>query len=254
MSNFRRSEATFTCLAILFCVNLVLTNILAVKIFDVPYFHVALSGGDLLYPLSFLIMDIITEIWGKQRASFVVYAGFFTCLFMLIVVQICLQLTPHPYWVSPGNTFGFTSPKHYQNAFASVFHVGGFLVLASSVAYLTSQLMDITLFHFFKKLTHGKHLWLRNNGSTILSQMVDSIIFTSIYFFFGIGLELSACVQMFLYMYGFKVFFALIDTPFCYAGIALINHLNDCEASRLFFRESGADQSAYRPFLRRHNP
>ena len=89
-------------------------------------------------------------------------------------------------------------------------------------------------FNFFKKLTHGKHLWLRNNGSTMLSQMVDSMIFTSIYFFLGVGLEFGVCVQMFLYMYGFKVCFALIDTPFCYAGVALIRRLVDKKKELLF--------------------
>lgn len=222
MEGFKKSEKLFTAIAILFCVNLVLTNILAVKIFNVPYLNIALSGGDLLYPLSFLMTDIVTEVWGKKRANFIVYSGFFISLFMLGMVQICLQLTPHPYWVGPDNSYGFSSASEYQNAFTSVFNVGGFLVLASSVAYLTSQLMDIRLFHFLKKLTNGKHLWLRNNGSTMLSQMVDSLIFTSIYFFWGIGLEFAVCVQMFLYMYGFKLFFALIDTPFCYAGVAFV--------------------------------
>lgn len=222
MSSLRKSDAVFTALAILFCVNLVLTNILAVKIFRVPFFNIALSGGDLLYPLSFLITDIVTEIWGEKRSRFVVLSGFFMCLFMLMVVQFTLHLPPHPYWVSPDNQFGFTTPEDYQQAFSSVFHVGGFLILASSTAYLASQLTDIQIFQFLKRLTSGRHLWLRNNGSTILSQMIDSFIFTIIYFFWGIGLELAACIQMFLYMLGFKIAFALIDTPFCYAGVAVI--------------------------------
>jgi len=222
MNHLRRSDAVFTALAILFCVNLVLTNILAVKIFKVPYFNMALSGGDLLYPLSFLITDIVTEIWGEKRSRFVVIAGFIMCLFMLAVVQLTLYLPPHPYWVSPENSFGLTTPEEYQNAFTSVFHVGGFLVVASSAAYLTSQLVDIRLFQFLKNLTTGRHLWLRNNASTILSQTIDSLIFTTIYFFLGVGLEFSACVHMFLYMLAFKTAFALIDTPLCYLGVSIV--------------------------------
>lgn len=225
MERFKKSENIFIALAILFSVNLVLTNILAVKIFYIPFLNRALSGGDLLYPLSFLITDIVTEIWGKKRAGFIVLIGFFMSLFMLGVVQICLNLTPHPYWVAPENPFGYLSPEDYQNAFTSVFSVGGTLILASTLAYLASQTIDIRLFHSLKKITRGKHLWLRNNASTMLSQLVDSLIFTGIYFFWGIGLEFAACLEMFVTMYGFKLLFALVDTPFCYAGVAFVRSL-----------------------------
>jgi len=236
------NDLKFCALAIVFCVTLVLTNILSVKIFQLPFLNIALTGGDLLYPLCFLITDIVTEVWGKRRASFIVYAGFFTMLFMLGITQLFMRLTPHPFWVAPDNPFGFATVEEYQNAFVSVFHVGGYLVFASLTAFITSQLLDISLFQFFRNLTKGKHLWLRNNVSTTLSQLVDSVIFTSIYFFWGLGLEFAVCIQLFLYMYGFKLVLALVDTPLCYLGVTLLNGYG---ASRPSFRENASDQSAY---------
>jgi len=225
MSHLSKSDAIFTALAILFCVNLVLTNILAVKIFTVPLTHIALSAGDLLYPLSFLITDIVTEIWGEKRSRFVVTTGFFMCLFMLAAVQLTLYLPPHPFWVSPDNGFNLKTADEYQNALEAVFQMGGFLVLASSAAYWASQLVDIRLFQLLKQSTAGRHLWLRNNVSTMTSQTIDSLIFTTIYFFWGVGLSAADCAQLFAFMLGFKLIFALVDTPLCYLGVATVRRL-----------------------------
>ncbi len=212
----------FIVLAVLFSVNLILTNILAVKIFQLPFSGIPLTGGDLLYPISFLITDIVCEIWGKKWANFLVMCGFGMSLFMLLAVSLTLKLPPHPFWAAPGNPFGYSDASAYQTAFESVFHVSGILVFASMTAYLISQYTDVNLFHFFKKLTKGRHLWLRNNASTMTSQLIDSTVFSTIYFYLGLGLNFSACFEIWLSMYTFKFLFALVDTPLCYAGVFLI--------------------------------
>ncbi len=225
MDELSRSQKVFIILAVLFSVNLVLTNILAVKIFQLPFSDIPLTGGDLLYPISFLITDITCEIWGRKRANFLVGCGFAMSLFMLLAVQFTLSLPPHPFWAAPGNPFGYTDPAQYQTAFESVFHVSGILILASMIAYLISQFTDVSLFHFFKRLTKGKHLWLRNNASTMTSQLIDSTVFAAIYFYFGLGLEFLVCLEIWFYMYACKLLFALFDTPLCYAGVALIRKI-----------------------------
>jgi queuosine precursor transporter len=219
-------EAVFIVLAVFFCVNLVLTNVVAGKLFQVPFFNdVALSVGDITYPITFLITDIVAEIWGKRRARFIVFMGFFMNVFMLGVVKIALRLTPHIYWVVPGNAYGYTSVEAYQSAFESVFGSSFFLILASMVAYLISQLIDVHIFHFFKRLTRGKMLWLRNNGSTMMSQVIDTFIFWTIFLYIGVGVEFATCLNVMIASYCFKWLLALCDTPFCYLGVWFIQRV-----------------------------
>jgi len=232
MNDLKLSDSLFTLIAILFCSTLVLTNVMAVKLFQVPFSHAVLSGGDLLYPISFLLTDIVAEIWGKKRARFLVAAGFMTLIFTFLVTQVALSLPPHPAWVAPDNPFGYRSADEYQNAFASVFHVSGIMVFASATAYLVSQSIDIRIFHALKRVTSGRHLWLRNNASTMISQSVDSFIFTAIYFYFGLQFEVWLCLELLMSMIVFKIAFALIDTPLCYWGVSLVKRLIQKDALR----------------------
>ena len=112
-----------------------------------------------------------------------------------------------------------------QRAFESVFTLPGVLIFGSMTAYLVAQLMDVSLFHFWKRLTRGRHLWLRNNASTMVSQLVDTIIVNSIFLGFGLGLPWDLIGRIIVAAYLFKVLIALLDTPFIYLGVALVRRL-----------------------------
>ncbi len=216
---YTRYERTYLVLATAFAVTLVLTNIIGIKLFPSPFnSEWALTTGIITYPLTFLITDVVSEVYGRRRADFMVVLGFFMSLLMLGITQLAMRLPPHPFWVPADGGF-YDSLDGYQHAFESVFSLNGVLLFGSMLAYLCAQLTDNYLFHFWKRLTKGKHLWLRNNGSTVVSQLVDTIVVNSILFYLGFGWELWQGVTVMATIYLHKIILAIIDTPLIYLGV-----------------------------------
>ena len=188
-------------LAALFITSLVVSNLIFQKffywypfdmeIFGEPLFKI--SVGLLPYPLTFLITDAISEIYGKKKANQVVIAGIFASFFSLGIIYISQKVPALE-----------TSPVS-DETFNNVFGNARLAVLASMLSYLFAQFVDIQLYHFWKKLTKGKHLWLRNNFSTFASQFVDTFSVITLLCVFEIlswDLYLGLLVSGFL----FKVF------------------------------------------------
>jgi len=143
-----------------------------------------------------------------------VILGFFASLLMLLIVQFVVALNGSPVWIN--QTLGYTTVPEMQTAFESVFTLPGTLVVGSMSAYLVAQLLDVRLYHFWRKKTAGKHLWLRNNGSTWVSQFVDTIIVNSIFLGFGLGIPWPVVGEIIVTVYLFKIVLAALDTPLIY--------------------------------------
>ena len=171
-------------------------------------FTFELSVGILPYPITFLVTDIISEIYGREKADRIVVSGFISSIFIMGVVMIG-DIATATDW-SPVN----------DNIFHSVFGLFGPAVFASMTAYLTAQFIDIRIFHFWKRKTKNRHLWLRNNGSTIFSQLIDTLSVLFLLCSFGV-IEWVRFYPLLLNGFIFKVLVALIDTPFFY----LFSHL-----------------------------
>ena len=216
---YPKDEVLFLVLASAFSVLLVLTNIVGVKLFLSPWREDTLTTGIITYPLTFWLTDVVSEIWGKRRANFMVLVGFGMSFIMLFVVQIALHVTGSPAWVAEGNAFGYQGVAEYQNAFDSVFSINGVLLFGSMLAYMTAQLWDVRIYHMIKRWTKGRHLWLRNNGSTMTSQLIDTAIVNSILFYWGFGMEFWLGVEIMLTIYVYKMALAVIDTPLIYPGV-----------------------------------
>ncbi|HAA91079.1 MAG TPA: hypothetical protein DCS82_11050 [Rhodospirillaceae bacterium] len=108
-----------------------------------------------------------------------------------------------------------------QTAYESVFTLPGVLIAASMTAYMAAQLLDVRLFHFWKRITEGRHLWLRNNASTMVSQLVDTIIVNSIFLKWGLGLDWGLVIKIIIASYAVKLAIAALDTPLIYLGVRL---------------------------------
>ena len=203
-------------LAALFITSLVVSNLIFQKFFywyplEMSLFGVRLfelSVGILPYPITFLITDLISEIYGQKRANEVVVAGIFASFFSIGILLVA-SATP-----------AISSSPIDNTTFTQVFSLSPLAVLASMIAYLSAQFVDIRIYHFWKKLTQGKHLWLRNNFSTFASQIIDSATVILLLCLFGVlpwslfwGLTLSSIV--------FKIFVAAIDTPFLYLFVGM---------------------------------
>ena len=219
---YSRYERAYLCLAATFVVLLVLTNIIGIKLFYSPLSSdFALTTGIIVYPMTFLCTDLVSEIYGKKRADFMVVLGFAMSLLMLFVTQVAMNVPAHPYWVPPDGAF-YESHAAYQHAFESVFSLNGVLLVGSMSAYLCAQLTDNFLYHFWKRLTKGKHLWLRNNGSTWVSQLVDTAVVGSILFYVGFGWPFWQGVEVMWTIYWHKLILAALDTPLIYLGVYLL--------------------------------
>lgn len=221
-TSYSRYERIYLLLASTFVVLLVLTNIIGIKLFRAPFNpDFALTTGILVYPLTFVVTDLVSEIYGKKRADFMVLIGFLMSAVMLAVVQAAVWVDPHPYWVPGDNPF-FPTEGEYQHAYRSVFSLNGILLVGSMSAYACAQLTDNWLYHFWKRRTNGKHLWLRNNGSTWVSQLVDTAVVNSILFYIGFGMEFMVGLKIMITIYLYKLLIAAVDTPLIYAGVYLI--------------------------------
>lgn len=218
MIPIRKEKGYIVCVT-LFSVLLVLCNIVGGKFFKMPLFDGALPCSILVYPLTFVLSDLVTEVWGKERANFMVYLGLVSSVLMIFVILGALHLTPHKYWAEQQNQFGFSSVKDYQNAFESVFSVSYKILFGSLIAFLTAQLVDIRIYLFFKKLTKDRHLWLRNNLSTWVSQLIDTFIVNSIVLYWGLKMPFTIGLEIMLATYIIKVLISVGNTPLFYLGV-----------------------------------
>ena len=203
-------EKLFLLLSGIFLTSLVLANIIGTTKF-VIVFGLTVPAGVLAYPLTFLATDLICELYGKKRAQALVWVGFAMNFFML-----GLMMLGH-YLKDASGISGATS------TFESVYEFMIGNVIASMIAYLIAQSVDVKLFHFWKNLTKGKHLWLRNNLSTVVSQLADTTaIMTILYMANNLGTSIQSIgdlVGLIFASYIFKVFVALFDTPLFYIGV-----------------------------------
>ena len=210
MNNRLQANTLYLILSGIFIASLVSCNLIFQKFFQieiwVPFignYTFEQSVGLLPYPITFLVTDIISEIYGRKKANQVVTAGLIASIFMLLVVTISDFMPAAPWSPVNGDTFH------------QVFGLSGAAVFASMMAYLFAQYVDIRIFHFWKKLTKGKHLWLRNNASTIFSQFIDTFSILFLLCMFNV-LSWDIFTTLLINGFLFKVFFAAFDTPIVY--------------------------------------
>ena len=211
VSDKKLANNLYIYLGALFITSLVVCNLIFQKFFAWNPFNISVFGeqlfeisvGLLPYPVTFLITDVVSEVYGKQKANQLVKAGLFASVFSLIIL-FCASKVQATAW----------SPVT-DETFNTVFGNAAIAVFASMLAYLFAQFIDVHIYHFWKKKTKGKHLWLRNNFSTFTSQMVDTLVILLLLCSADIiawerftGLLISGFV--------FKVIVALLDTPLLY--------------------------------------
>jgi len=181
---------------------LVLAAVLASKIIAVG--GLVVPAGVLAYSLTFLITDVISEIWGKERAQTVVVGGFITLVLVFVLTGISIIWPPASFWP-------------HQQAYETILGSSARIMVASLTAYLFSQYHDVWAFHFWRRVTTERFLWLRNNASTIVSQLLDSVVFIAIAFY-----GVMPLVPLILGQWVVKVGVAVLDTPLVYLLVYLV--------------------------------
>ena len=206
--NFK--EQFYIFLSAIFIASLVTCNLIANKFVtvDLGFKVFIVSAGILPYPLTFLVTDLISELYGQKKANLVVFSGFVASMFVLLFLWLGGQFNAIPSSIVNDDIYNLV----FQNAWR--------VIAASMIAYLFAQFIDVRIFHFWKRLTNGKHLWLRNNGSTIASQLVDTTLVIMI-LFVGVW-ESDQIISAIIDGWLFKMLMAAIDTPIIYGIIHLL--------------------------------
>ncbi len=213
------AERIYLFLGAIFITSLVASNLIFQKfvywhpfgeeftLFGASLFEI--SVGILPYPITFVITDLISEIYGKKRANQVVTAGIIASVFSMGLILIANYLP------------AIDNSPVSDEVFNQVFALSPIGVLASMIAYLFAQYVDIAVYHFWKRLTKGKMLWLRNNFSTFSSQIIDTTAVVGLLCIFGV-LPWSSFVGLVISGVIFKVLVAITDTPFLYLFVYLM--------------------------------
>jgi uncharacterized integral membrane protein (TIGR00697 family) len=201
-SDLQRVENYLSLLACIYAGSLVVAAVMASKIIVVG--PIVVPAGVLAYCLTFLITDVISEVWGKERAQTVVMGGFITLVLVFVLTGISILWPAAPFWP-------------HQQAYKTILGSSARIMVASLAAYFFSQYHDVWAFHFWRRLTSERFLWLRNNASTIVSQLLDSVVFITIAFYGTMPLA-----PLILGQWVVKVGIALLDTPFVYLLVHLL--------------------------------
>ena len=189
----------------LFVASMVMVNTLGTKITSIAGIRV--SVGIFFVPVMFLVTDIVGEVFGRKEASRFVNMATIMLVLLFVMMALCIA-------VKPDDSYGL------QQQYAQIFGSSLRMTIASLVSFAVAQQLDVFMFSLWGKITRGKHLWIRNNMSTIASQLIDTTIFEFIAFWHLTEKFTTAYIFSLILPYWlFKVAFALLDTPFCYLGV-----------------------------------
>ena len=197
-----------------FVTSLIVSNIIAVKLFSIG--GITLPAGVILFPIAYIIGDVLTEVYGFPRAREAIWIGFGCNLLAVAAIWIAGLLPPSPSW----QTALLESPQEAQMAYSAILGFAPRLLLASFVAYLFGEFLNSFVLAKLKVKTHGRYLWVRTIGSTLVGQGVDSFLFITIAFY-GI-LPTSVLFTAILFQWIFKSLFEALATPFTYLVVGAL--------------------------------
>jgi hypothetical protein len=201
-----------------FVTSLIISNIIAVKLASVGPFFV--PAAILIFPISYIFGDVLTEVYGYARARRVIWTGFGCNLLAVLAIWASIELPPAPFW----RIGSFASAQSSQQAYQTIFGFAPRILAASFIAYLFGEFLNSFVLAKMKIATHGRHLWLRTNSSTLVGQLADSGIFILLAFYGTI--PSAALGQMIFTQWLMKSAYEALITPFTYM---VVNYLKRVE-------------------------
>lgn len=172
-----------------------------------------LTCGVLLWPLEFILTDIINEYYGPKAVRRISYIAIGLISYAFVMFYMSIKVPPADFWITTNVDKGV---PNMQSAFSGIFGQGMWIIFASIVAFFVSQLVDVTVFHRIKRATGEKWIWLRATGSTLISQLVDSFIVLFIAFKIGQGWSWQLVLAVCIVNYTYKFTMAIVLTPLIY--------------------------------------
>lgn len=215
-----RSQKLYFILGALFITDVLIGEVVAPK--TITVFGAVMSSGVLMWPFVFILTDLINEYFGRRGVRFITFVGMGMIGYLFAAISFNA-------WI-PAEPGSWISDAVFQRVFgASLWVMGG-----SITAFLLSQLVDVTIFHFIRRRTHARFLWLRATGSTVVSQFIDTATVVFITFYLSGFKSFGETQDIIMNQYVYKFLIALLATPLVYAGHYLINrYLGEAEARRM---------------------
>lgn len=226
MTRLLTSQIIYRIICSIFCVIVVVSNIISAKMIMIPLILLHVPAGLIIYPLTFLLSDLVTEIFGANKAKRMVYFALAMSLLSFAVIQIALFL-----------------PGTEQNGYQAILGLTGLRIFSSLISYLTSQIVDIQLYAAIKRWTGPKFLWLRNNGSTCISQIVDTVMIDLIFLWWGLGMTMAEVAPIMVFSYLYKASFSIACTPLFYFLVFIVRGKweNDAKIFRFFSAKTNVE-------------
>ena len=191
-----------------------------------------LSVGILLWPVVFVMTDVINEYYGKKGVRMLSFLAVGMILYAFLMIFASIQLPPADFWPTSHIGDSLTPAEQdairqktgdYNYAFGLVFGQGLWIIVGSIIAFLVGQLVDVHVFHKIKSITGEKKVWLRATGSTLVSQFIDSFVVLFIAFYIGAGWEFVRIIVVGLIGYSYKFLVAILLTPVIYLAHDVID-------------------------------
>ncbi len=212
-----RSQKLYFVLGSLFIADTLIAEVVAPK--SILIFGRMMSSGVLLWPIVFILTDLINEYYGRKGVKFITYVGMGMIAYLFMAVSV-------NGWI-PAEPNSWVSDSMFQRVFGSSLWIMG----GSITAFLLSQLVDVTVFHYIRRRTKTRFLWLRATGSTVVSQFIDTFVVLFIAFYLSGFKPLDVTMTMALNQYVYKFVIAVAATPLVYAGHYAIDRYLGAEAS-----------------------
>lgn len=210
-------------------------NPLNLSLFGIDNLSFNLTAGVVLWPIVFIMTDIINEYFGRKGVRFMSFTAAALIAYAFFMVYLAMGLTPADFWIERPTDAGTVN---MELAFNAIFGQGLWIIIGSLTAFLIGQLVDVTVFHYFKSFTGSSKIWLRATGSTLVSQLIDSFVVLFIAFYIGAGWNLTLVLAIGVVNYIYKFLIAIIITPLLYLIHSLIDNYLGKELSDKLQREA----------------
>ncbi|GAB4294592.1 MAG: queuosine precursor transporter [Ignavibacteriaceae bacterium] len=246
-----RGRNLFYILGSFFVANALLAEFIGVKIFSlegtlglspvnwdlfgIDNLSFNLSAGVLLWPVVFIMTDIINEYFGRKGVRFLSFTAAALISYAYFMVYFAMELHPSDFWIQRVTNSGTVN---MDIAFNVIFGQGLWIIIGSLVAFLIGQLVDVAVFHYLRGFTGSSKIWLRATGSTLVSQFIDSFVVLFIAFYFGAGWDISLVLAIGIVNYTYKFAIAVLLTPILYVLHYLIDLYLGKELSEKLIREA----------------
>lgn len=198
-----------------------------------------MTAGVLLWPIVFIMTDIINEYFGTKGVRKLSYMAAILIAYAFIMVSGAIGLKPADFWLV--KDLGNGTSLDIDAAYNNIFGQGLWIIIGSLVAFLIGQLVDVAVFHYVKKRTGEKAIWLRATGSTLVSQLIDSFVVLFIAFYIGAGWDMKLVLAICVINYIYKFSMAVVLTPLLYIAHAIIDRYLGKELSEQMLKEAAAD-------------